>query len=246
MTEYTISLKYTPEITPGDNGNFEVLKEYKVSKKTSAKTPGKGIVIQCVQKNSVVFDASEAKYDTTDSIRNLTSGAVQYSNDSYFEIFYLDKNGESKYGDSFANNSLIKYDEELQPFTYQVGDVEYEIFKTKGEINITGTNCFISETNPNYSTIVSLAWNNNKMSPANGLPFLPFSRENYNLIFTSSDSNILIHKVNVKWSFEDPTSIVMSSVIENSPFQHLGGKKRKRRYTRKYKKKRNKRTSYKH
>jgi hypothetical protein len=246
MTDYTISLKYAPQISGGDNGNFEVLKEYKVSKKTSAKTPGKGIVIQCVQKNSVVFDASQAKYDTTDSIRNLTNGVIQYSNDSYFEIFYLDKKGESQYADSFANNSLTKYDEALEPFTYQVGDVEYEIFKTKGEINVTGTNCFISETNPDYSTIVGLAWNDNEMSPANGLPFLPFSTENYNLIFMSSDSNILTHKVNVKWGFENPASIVTSSVIENSPFQHLGGKKRKRRYTRKYRKRRNKRTSYKH
>jgi hypothetical protein len=84
------------------------------------------------------------------------------------------------------------------------------------------------------------------MSPANGLPFLPFSTENYNLIFMSSDSNILTHKVNVTWSFENPKSDVTSSVIENSPFQHLGGKKRKRRYTRKYRKRRNKRTTYKH
>jgi hypothetical protein len=246
MKDYTISLKYPPVISGGDNGNFEVLKEYKVSKKTSSKTPVKGIVIQYVQKTSLVFDASGVKYDTTDSIKNLTNGVIQYSNDSYFEIFYLDKKGESQYADSFANNSLTKYDEELEPLTYEIGDHEYEIFKTKGEINVTGTNCFISETNSKYSEIMSLAWNDNEVSPANGLPFLPFSTENYNLIFMSSDSNILIHKVNVKWNFEDPHSIVTSSVIEDSPFQHLGGKKRKRRYTRKYRKRHNKRTSYKH
>lgn len=246
MTDYTISLKYTPEITSEDNGNFEVLKEYKVKKKIDPEQPVKGMVVQYVIKNSYVIDSTGAKHETTEAIENLTSGVVKYSNDSYFEIFYLDEEGESTSADSFANNSLVKYEkirDNLIPYTYEVGDAEYDTFKTMGEINVTGTNCFISQSNLNYKTIRRLAWKKIKKTPANGLPFLPFSTENYSLIFMSSDSNILTHKVNVKWGFENPASIVTSSVIENSPFQHLGGKKRRRRYT---KKKRNKRTSYKH
>jgi hypothetical protein len=248
MTEYSIRLEDEPKIEKGDNGNFAVVKGYNV---TRDRAPVNGIIIQYVQKTSCVVDASGKKYDSSRSIEELTSGSVKYSNDSYFEIFYLDDNGSSVDLDSFANNSLTKYEKirrDLIPYTYEVGDPEYETFKTKGEINVIGTNCFISKTNINYSKITSLPWNQSKNTPANGLPFLPFSSENFNLIFGSSDSNILIHKVNVTWSFENPKSDVTSSVIENQLYAPLplnGGKRRKRRRTKRYRRSQNKKRSYK-
>jgi len=243
MTNYIIRLEEEPTIENGDNGNFAVIKGYNVARNSG---PVNGIIIQCVQKTSYVFDASGKKYDTTPSIEELTSGVVKYSNDSYFEIFYLDDNGSSVDLDSFANNSLTKYEKirrDLIPYTYEIGDPEYEMFKTKGEINVIGTNCFISKDNSNYSKITGLPWSKSKKTPANGLRFLPFSKENYNLIFGSSDSNILVHKVNVTWSFENPKSVIASEVIENQQYTSLPLTGGKRRNTKRYRKSRNKKRS---
>jgi hypothetical protein len=229
MNKYNLGLKYDPIIIEEDNGNFSVTKEYNVS--LLPKNKIEGIIIQCVRKTSAVMDATGKVYNTSDMIRDLTSGVVQYSNDSYFEIFDLYKNGNSKYADAFQNNAMVQYESldtgELIPYTYDVTDPMYETYKTAGEINVYGENCFISRSNPIYSTIMSLNWNNSENTPANGLPYLPYSTDIHHLIFSSSDSNILTHSVNVKWNFNNPKSVVKSSVITQNYNPTYGGKKHK-------------------
>ena len=238
MTPYKLGLQYEPIIIEEDNGNFSVRKQYNVS--MIPKKNIDGIVIQYVDKRSEVMDALGNIYNTTDAIQNLTSGIVQYSNDSYFEIFNLFKNGNSRNADAFQNGSIVQYELErgkLVPNTYDVTDPLYEKYKTQGNINVVGRNCFISSTNPNYSTILNLPWSSSTNTPAFGLPYLPYSPEIYNLIFSSTDSNTLTHTVNVNWTFTNPKSIVTSEVIIPDHGGMYGGSAytHKRKHTRKSK-----------
>lgn len=238
MSQYKLSLPYEPIIIEEDNGNFSVRKQYNVSK--IPKKNIDGIVVQYVDKRTEVMDALGNIYNTTDAIQQLTSGIVKYSNDSYFEIFNLYKNGNSKNADAFQNGSIVQYELErgkLVPNTYDVTDPLYEKYKTQGNINVVGENCFISSTNPNYLTILNLPWSSSTNTPAFGLPYLPYSSEIYNLIFSSTDSNTLNHNVNVKWSFTNPKSVVTSEVIIPDHGRIYGGNAyaRNRKYTRKSK-----------
>lgn len=248
MKKYKLQLLYDPVIEKEYNGNFAVKKEYIVTNITKPSTKIEGIIIQYVNKKSVVKDASNNIYNTTEQIDKFTSGEVKYSNDTYFEIFdivdFKDNTSVSIYADEFANNSLTQYeyteDGDLIPYTYEPDDPEYNIFKTKGEINIIGKNCFISKTNKAYNSIMRLQWNTSKNTPANGLPYLTYSNNIYNLIFNLSDSNILEHNVIATWNFEDPNTSVISTVTDNV---FVGGIKRckfnkknaKKHNTRKYK-----------
>jgi hypothetical protein len=233
---YTLQLKYKPTIQAEDNGNFNVTKEYVV---TSTINPIRGFVIQFVKKSTSVVDASGQIYNTTASISGFTSNEVKYSNDSYFEIFTLN-NGESEFADAFQNSSLTQYEADstgkLLPHTYTVKDSMYQTFKTEGEIIVLGENCFISEDNPTYKQILKLPWLKKKNTPANGLRYLPYSAVNYNLFFSSSDSNILVHNVKVNWSFTNPKSKVVSSIIQNKHYVPMRGgkminKSKRRNYT---------------
>jgi hypothetical protein len=236
MSQYKLNLKYNPQIDAGDNGNFFVRKEYSVTNIVKPRQQILGIVIQCVKKKSRVVDAQERVYDTSSAISILTNGNVKYSCDSYFEIFYMFKNGNSVAADGFGNDAMVKYEfdrkeRKVLPNTYQVTDPLYQRFKTKGRIDMVGENCFISEFNPKYQAIKNLPWYYKPDTPANGLPYLPFSQETYNSIFSSSDSNILVHSVNVSWSFENPKSIVRSNVIVDGRYTRaVGGRTKKIRH----------------
>lgn len=233
MTQYKFNLRYTPQIDSGDNGNFFVRKEYNVSNIAKPRQQILGIVIQCVKKKSRVVDAQERVYDTSSAISILTDGNVKYSCDSYFEIFYMFKNGNSIAADGFGNDAMVKYEfdpkeRKVLPNTYPVNDPLYQRFKTKGEITMVGENCFISESNPKYLAIKNLPWYYKPDTPANGLPYLPFSPATYDLIFSSSDSNILIHNVNVTWNFQNPKSIVTSNVVVDGRYRRIAGGRTKK------------------
>ena len=247
---YDLNLISDPDdITSEDNGNFSVKKEftaknmninntiYKNTYKKTKKPNIVGIVIQYVNKTSRVVDAVGNIYNTTDEIKRLTSDVVNYSNDAYFEIFPMVKSGHftshSKFADEFQNNSLTQYERdinnELVPYTYDINDPLYETYKTEGEINIVGENCFIAIDNNNYNQIVNLNWNTSIDTPANGLNYLPYSVDNYNLFFSSTNSNILVHTVNVTWSFAQPKSVISSVIIPNKPYTPIAGGKHKRK-----------------
>jgi len=210
-------------------GDFIVRKEYKVSN-PSKREPIYCIIIQYVNKTTTIKDAKGNTYNTTASIKEFTDNPispVDFSNDSYFELFELMDNGsgESKDSDRFQNGPLTKYDKK-GALTYTADDKKYEIYKTEGDIKVIGENCFISRDNPNFESFKRLRWDTRKNTPANGLPYLPYSDELYNTFFSSSDSPILVHEVNVNWSIDNPESIVMSDSY-TKPYARKGGRKRK-------------------
>jgi hypothetical protein len=236
VKQYKINLRYNPQIDSGDNGNFFVRKEYNVTNLAKPRQQILGIIIQYVKKKSQVVDSQGNVYDTSRSIRDLTDRNVKYSCDSYFEIFYVFKNGNSIAADGFGNDAMVKYEfdpeeRRIVPNTYSVNDPLYQRFKTRGKIDMIGENCFISESNPKYEAIKNLPWYYKPDTPANGLPYLPYSTNSYNLIFSSSDSNILVHSVIVTWSFENPKSIVTSNVLIDARYTRImGGKTKKIRH----------------
>ena len=69
MADYTISLKYTREVTSEDNGNFEVLKEYKVTNNVAPRTTYKRSSSTMCEKNSYVTDSTGIEHDTTEAIQ---------------------------------------------------------------------------------------------------------------------------------------------------------------------------------
>jgi hypothetical protein len=212
--KYKLGLKYPPDVLAESNGNFNVTKEYRVT--ASPRASIDGIVIQYVNKSTSVVDADGTKYDTTEAIRQYTDGMVQFSNDAYFEIFLLYPTGNSKHADAFQNNSIVKYeleDGELVPNTYDTTDELYKQFKTEGHISVTGENCFISYSNPNYKAISNLPWSDDDNTPANGLLFLPYSDAAHKTIFNATNSNIMTHRVDVEWTFKDPESRVQSKIF---------------------------------
>jgi len=231
MNEYTIKELNSEIEAKEDFGNFAVYKMFKITSKTKPKI--KGIIIQCILKKTIVIDAKNNKYDTTKKINKLTSNNVKYSNDYYFEIFNVNKKGISKQGDRFQNGSLTKYDNHDEPHTYDKLDPNYDIYKTRGEIKVIGINCFISEDNEYYDSILNgIRWNSDINTPANGLPFINYTDGLYDYIFEKTDSNILVHYVNVSWNFEKPKSKVSSEYFSFNNYLELnnyisGGKLKK-------------------
>lgn len=211
-------------------GDFIVRKEYKVSNRSNKTQPVNGIIIQYVKKTTEVIDAQDNIYNTTASINSFTNNKVDFSNDSYFEMFELmeDGSGESKDSDRFQNGALVRYDSQ-GPLTFTTNDKNYKTYKTEGHINVIGENCFISASNPNLKNIKNLKWNRNPATPANGLLYLPYSAATYNSIFSVSDSPILVHDVHVDWDRINPTSIVMSE-SSTKMYARKGGRKKRKTY----------------
>lgn len=209
MTNYTLEEYKSKNKANEDFGDFVVYKKFKVTNNKSSHNP-EGIVIQTIFKKTIVEDVNKKIYDTTDKINKFTSNKVLYSNDDYIEIFTLNNKGISEYGDNFQNGALTQYDKDC-PIIYTKDDPLYNKYKTKGFIRVIGASCFISSTNPIYEILKKLDWSMNKNTPANGLPYKDFDINFYNWFLRYSDSNILVHIVNVNWSFDIPKSIVSSS-----------------------------------
>lgn len=237
-----------PHITGAeDNGDFAYFKQFVVANITHPGVNLSGIIIQAVMKNSKVTDANGYVYSTTDSINHLTSNNVNYSCDSYLEVFEIDANGNSLSGDQFANGAMVQYDAN-GPIIYKTNDKEYQIYKTYGGIVMYGRSFFIPATNPHYQDILKLGWNNSPHTPANGLLFMPYNENLYNQLASFSQSNFLDHHVQVIWSFDNPKSQVQSSIVcvpnPNTNFvnscSYQGGKKRKRKTKKNNKRRRGK------
>ena len=229
-------------------GQFRYLKEFKVENKTNPGVNLSGIIIQAVQKNSKVADANGNVYETTRDILNFTSGNVNYSCDSYFEIFKIDHTGQSIYADAFSNGALARYDAD-GPLIYEPADDEYETYKTQGQILMYGRSFFIPERGPFFHEVFKLPWNRDKALPANGLPFLAYDAGLYNQLASYSQSNFLDHTVQLFWHFYQQMPDYQNNfecvpnpnnhVFANTCLGH-GGRKRKTKTKKNNKRKRRK------
>lgn len=223
---YTLRVDPAPEIRVCDPfGSFEVYKDFTVNpepkwpalsffkRPTSPSSQVAGIVVQCVEKTTSVKDANNTVYNTTDAVNTLTSGNVPYSNHKYLEYFTV-KGAKSKYGDSFSTGPVVQYDQD-GPQTYTTDDPEYSTYKTEGTIVMVGENWFISAENANYKKLLDMGWiveTKTNPNPANGLKYMPFSQEAYNSLKDGIASNIITHRVVVEWTFDDPYTVVTSSI----------------------------------
>lgn len=223
---YTLRVAPAPEIRVCDPfGSFEVYKDFTVKpepkwpslssfkRPTSPSSQVAGIVVQCVEKTTSVKDANNTVYNTTDAVNTLTSGKVPYSNHKYLEYFTV-KGAKSKYGDSFSTGPVVQYDQG-GPQTYTTDDPDYDTYKTEGKIVMVGENWFISAENVNYKNLLDMGWiveTKTNPNPANGLNYMPFSQDIYDTLKLCMASNILTHRVVVEWTFDDPYTVVTSSI----------------------------------
>lgn len=209
-----------------------------------------GIIIQVVNKTTVMQDSTGKIYNTSDAISQYTSGNVNFSNDSYFEYWRIAENGRATHDDLFGNNSLAEYsyeDGEYVPETYNpksrnIDDKRnYQRYKTQGTITINSMSCFIAEWNPLYNKIINLGWNATytpSTLPANGLPYLGYTHEIYNYIFNNRNSTLLQHDVTVNWTFDNPKSVMDKAA--SKPKEIMSGGRYKTNSTKYSKKQTNK------
>lgn len=223
---YRLRVDPAPEIRVCEPfGSFEVYKDYTVVSNVKLKPKTKlkprasygisGIVVQCVEKTTSVKDANNILHDTTESINTFTSGKVPFSNDKYLEYFTVN-NAISIEADSFSTGPIVKYDQD-GPQTYTTDDPEYNTYKTEGTITMVGENWFISADNVKYNEVLEMGWvvqTETSINPANGLNYMPFSQEAYNKLKDCIDSNIITHTVVTEWTFDDPYTVVTSSLKE--------------------------------
>jgi hypothetical protein len=235
---YTLRVDPAPEIRKCDAfGDFDVFKYFTVlpppssssptsskssaaskaaSKRSSPSSQIKGIVVQYVDKTTTVKDANNKVYDTTASVNTLTSGNVDYSNQKYLEYFTLKSaDATSKYGDSFSTGPVVQYDQAGDPLTFTTDDPEYNTYKTEGTITMVGENWFISADNKEYKDLLAMGWvteTKSNPNPANGLKYMPYSKDKYDRLKQAASSNILIHNVDARWTFADPLTVVTSTL----------------------------------
>lgn len=239
------------EIVLESQGNFGYQKALAVDPIIND-MPTYGIIIQVVNKTTVMQDSTGTIYNTSEDISNYTNENVKFSNDSYFEYWLIHNNGRTEQDDRFGNNSLVKYifeDDKYVPETYDLkskypDDVSnYHKFKTQGKITINSMSCFIASWNPLYDKIIKLGWIRDYVSselPANGLPYLGYTPEIYNDIFNNRNSNLLQHDVIVSWTFDNPNSVLLN-IPESKPkeLEEMSGGRYKKtyKYSRKYSRK---------
>jgi len=233
---YTLRVDPAPEIRKCDAfGDFDVFKYFTVlpppssssptsskssaaSKRSSPSSQIKGIVVQYVDKTTTVKDANNKVYNDTASISAFTSNKVNYSNDKYLEYFTLKSaDATSKYGDSFSTGPVVQYDQAGDPLTFTTDDPEYNTYKTEGTITMVGENWFISADNKEYKDLLAMGWvteTKSNPNPANGLKYMPYSKDKYDRLKQAASSNILIHNVDARWTFADPLTIVTSTLTD--------------------------------
>ena len=201
-----------------------------------------GIIIQAVNKTTVMQDSTGKIYNTSDDISLYTRGNVNFSNDSYFEYWHIAENGRATHDDLFGNNSLAVYEyiaeegeyvpETYNPKSRNIDDKRnYQIYKTQGTITINSMSCFIAEWNPLYNKIINLGWNATytpSTLPANGLPYLGYTHEIYNYIFNNRNSTLLQHDVTVNWTFDNPKSVMDKAA--SKPKEIMSGGRYKKSY----------------
>ena len=223
---YTLRVNPAPEIRICEPfGSFEVYKDFTVSLSktkrpststsisTSPSVGDAGIVVQCVEKTTIVKDANNTIYNTTDAVNTLTSGKVPFSNHKYLEYFPVE-NAKSIDADSFSTGPIVQYDR-LGPQTYNTDDDEYNIYKTEGKVVMVGENWFISAENEEYDDLLAMGWivqTETNRNPANGLHYMPYSKAAYDKLKNSIASNILTHTVVSEWTFNDPYTVVTSNL----------------------------------
>jgi len=235
---YTLRVVPEPEIRKCDAfGDFDVYKDFTVLPPSSSKTASKsstaskaasklsphspfgikvkGIIVQCVDKSTTVTDANNTEYNTTEDIKTFTSNKVNFSNDKYLEYFTLNPDATSETGDSFSTGAVVQYDQN-GPLSFTTDDPEYNTYKTEGTITMVGENWFISADNKNYNDILAMGWvmqtDATNLNPANGLNYMPYSKGAYDRLKKCVCSNILIHTVVARWTFEDPYTEITSSL----------------------------------
>jgi len=213
---YNITLTNIEEVS-GLWGEFTVHKEFTVesmknTNNSNKKKAANGFVVQVITKNTnanVLCDKGVIK--RIEDIAKFTNTKVKYMNDSYIELFPI-INGECEYGDNFQNGGVLRYYKSKNNyytndnpptfgFIEQVGAIFFIPVEDKEFIN-TVINALGKHTSTSYKpmTIFGLEWNVSNQTPANGLPYIPYSLDTIHYLLSMKNSNVIRHTVKAMWN----------------------------------------------
>lgn len=194
-------------------GEYIVHKEFIVENTTLPvnRTAGvNGFVVQVIRKKTDAYALCGDGYlKRIKSIEEFTINNVRYMNDSYIELFPI-IDGECDYGDNFQNGGILRY--ELYDGEYysndnpptlgniqQIGDIFFIPFDKSIVSSVIEIIDSRHNTNINRN-IMGIDWNFSKNTPANGLPFYPYSSAIVSHLFSLKQSNYITHNVIAEWN----------------------------------------------
>jgi hypothetical protein len=181
MYNYTISSRYRSGYDDDnaynevlDCGDFRSTVDFTVSDKNNNINNVNGIIVQYIQKSTVVDIYDENGGGTHVTLPNnemditrYTNNNVQYMNYNYIEYFDINEN-ESVHGDQFGNGPICKYDGD-EPM------VDDELDMSVGKIIQNGFAIFIPDKIVKENNIIKgIRWNRSEDTPANGLPMIEY------------------------------------------------------------------------
>ena len=179
--------------------------------------PNDGYVVQVIHKRTSVFLPNGETLRTSEEIADMTKGGVLYASESYIESFRV-KGGESIDCDNFQNGPILPYDDEGYPLTYEPNDPEFIQYGTSGNISMTGIIYYL-DTSGMRKLKETVKWSRRRDTPANGLPYAPFTEEAEAALRSLTLIPPVAHVVRVMWDAGEPgvrpSKTDVESVMEN-------------------------------
>lgn len=164
--------------------------------------PNDGYVVQVIHKRTSVFLSNGETLRTSEEIDDMTKGGVLYASESYIESFRV-KDGQSVHCDNFQNGPILPYDDEGYPLTYEPTDPEFIQYGTSGNISMTGIIYYL-DTRGMRELRETVKWSKRRDTPANGLPYAPFTEEAEAALRSLTLIPPVAHVVRVMWDAGEP------------------------------------------
>jgi hypothetical protein len=202
-------------------GSFSVYKAFDIDQGLDQV----GFILQCVERRTTVnvhYKNRTKTLNTTKDILDFTDKRVEYSNDTYYELFPV-KSGKSVDGDRFQSGAFLRYDNKGYALVEPNGNDINEP-PTSGEIVMTGKSVFISASQQEVDNVLEgegdapkllgFQWKTDKKGPSAGLPYVFKSgaiEKKMDKLF--KDRNVTIHKVVVTWTRQDGETTAENQVL---------------------------------
>lgn len=202
--------------TPFKWGEYVVHKKFTVENITNNRNNRQagvnGFVVQVVDKRTNAYAlCNDNKIRQINNIEEFTSDRVKYMNESYIELFPI-IDGNCDYGDNFQNGAILTYykdgrkfyTDDNPPTSGNIEQIGRIFFIPITDIaHITDVNANIdrkSRKKYDYITIFGLQWNISTLTPANGLPYIPYDEVILTGLYHLSQSRVLRHNVSASWN----------------------------------------------
>jgi hypothetical protein len=199
----------------GTWGEHTVHKEFLVENAVKNKNKNIGVngfIVQIIMKKTDAYVLCNDRHiRNITNIDEFTSNNVRFMNSNYIELFPI-IDGICEYGDNFQNGGILKYEKyrgkyytNNNPPSLGTIDIKGHIFfipfdKETVESVLKSIKSKKKKEKEIEYNILGINWSLSNNTPANGLPFYPYSKEVINYLLEFKNSNYIIHNVNAKWN----------------------------------------------